>query len=50
MRPSWENYQYALQAMDNQEWNQARRYLNRSLRNLVTEPRTKASLPTALPS
>ena len=37
MRPSWENYQYALQAMDNQEWNQARRYLNRSLRNLVTE-------------
>lgn len=37
MRPSWENYQYALQAMDNQEWNQARRYLQRSLRNLVTE-------------
>ena len=37
MRPSWENYQYALQAMDNQEWNQARRYLNCSLRNLVTE-------------
>lgn len=37
MRPSWENYQYALQAMDNQEWNLARRYLQRSLRNLVTE-------------
>lgn len=37
IRPSWENYQYALQAMDNQEWNQARRYLQRSLRNLVTE-------------
>ena len=37
IRPSWENYQYALQAMDNQEWNHARRYLQRSLRNLVTE-------------
>ena len=37
IRPSWENYQYALQAMDNQEWNAARRYLQRSLRNLVTE-------------
>ena len=37
VRPSWENYQYALQAMDNQEWNLARRYLQRSLRNLVTE-------------
>ena len=37
IRPSWENYQYALQAMDNQEWNLARRYLQRSLRTLVTE-------------
>jgi len=37
IRPSWENYQYALSAMDNQEWNQAKRYLEKSLRNLVTE-------------
>ena len=37
VRPSWENYQYALSAMDNQEWNLARRYLEKSFRHLVTE-------------
>lgn len=37
IRPSWSNYQYALQAMENQEWNLARHYLEKSLRHLVTE-------------
>lgn len=37
MRPSWTYYQYALQAMDNQEWLLARHYLDESLRQLVSE-------------
>lgn len=37
IRPSWSNYQYALQAMENQEWKLARRYLEKSLRHLVSE-------------
>lgn len=36
-RPSWTYYQYALQAMDNQEWLLARHYLDESLRQLVAE-------------
>ncbi|MCQ2124469.1 MAG: LysM peptidoglycan-binding domain-containing protein [Fibrobacter sp.] len=36
-RQSWTYYQYALQAMDNQEWQLARRYLDESLRQLVAE-------------
>jgi len=36
-RPSWTYYQYALQAMENQEWILARRYLDESLRQLVSE-------------
>lgn len=37
IRPSWTYYQYALQAMDNQEWLLARHYLDESLRQLVSE-------------
>ncbi len=37
IRPSWTYYQYALQAMDNQEWLLARHYLDESLRQLVAE-------------
>lgn len=36
-RPSWTYYQYALQAMDNQEWMLARHYLDESLKLLVAE-------------
>lgn len=36
-RPSWTYYQYALQAMENQEWLLARHYLDESLRQLVSE-------------
>lgn len=36
-RPSWTYYQYALQAMENQEWLLARHYLDESLRQLVAE-------------
>ena len=36
-RPSWTYYQYALQAMDNQEWLLARHYLDESLRQLIVE-------------
>ena len=37
IRPSWTYYQYALQAMDNQEWLLAKHYLDESLRQLVSE-------------
>ena len=37
IRPSWTYYQYALQAMENQEWLLARHYLDESLRQLVSE-------------
>ncbi len=37
IRPSWTYYQYALEAMDNQEWLLARHYLDESLRQLVSE-------------
>ena len=37
IRPSWTYYQYALQAMDNQEWLLARHYLDESLRQLISE-------------
>lgn len=37
IRPSWMYYQYALQAMDNQEWLLARHYLDEALRQLVSE-------------
>jgi membrane-bound lytic murein transglycosylase D len=37
IRPSWTYYQYALQAMDNQEWLLARHYLDESLRLFVSE-------------
>lgn len=37
VRPSWTYYQYALEAMDNQEWLLARHYLDESLRQLVSE-------------
>ena len=37
IRPSWTYYQYALQAMDNQEWLLARHYLDESLRQLIAE-------------
>ncbi len=37
VRSSWTYYQYALQAMDNQEWLLARHYLDESLRQLVAE-------------
>lgn len=37
LRPSWINYQYALEAIDNQEWLMARHYLDVSLRELVSE-------------
>lgn len=37
IRPSWTYYQYALQAMDNQEWLLARHYLDQSLKELVSE-------------
>ena len=37
VRPSWTYYQYALQAMENQEWLLARHYLDESLRQLVAE-------------
>ncbi|MCQ2105641.1 MAG: LysM peptidoglycan-binding domain-containing protein [Fibrobacter sp.] len=36
-RPSWTYYQYALQAMDNQEWMLARHYLDESLKLLIAE-------------
>lgn len=36
-RPSWTYYQYALQAMDNQEWQLAKKYLDESLKQLVAE-------------
>lgn len=36
-RPSWQYYQYGLQAMDNQEWDLARHYLDESLNQLVAE-------------
>ena len=37
VRPSWTYYQYALEAMDNQEWLLARHYLDESLRQLISE-------------
>ena len=37
VRPSWTYYQYALEAMDNQEWLLARHYLDESLRQLIAE-------------
>ena len=37
IRPSWMYYQYALQAMDNQEWLLARHYLDESLRQFIAE-------------
>lgn len=37
IRPSWTYYQYALEAMDNQEWLLARHYLDESLRQLIAE-------------
>ncbi len=37
VRPSWTYYQYALQAMDNQEWQLAKKYLDESLKQLVAE-------------
>lgn len=37
VRPSWTYYQYGLQAIDNQEWNLARHYLDEALRQLVAE-------------
>lgn len=37
IRPSWTYYQYALQAMDNQEWALAKHYLDESLQLLVAE-------------
>lgn len=37
IRPSWTYYQYGLQAIDNQEWNLARHYLDEALRQLVAE-------------
>lgn len=36
-RSSWENYQYALQAIDNEEWLLAGHYLDVSLKRLVLE-------------
>lgn len=36
-RPSWEQYQYALQAIDNEEWLLAGHYLDVSLKQLVLE-------------
>ena len=36
-RLSWDNYQYALQAIDNEEWLLARHYLDNSLKALVEE-------------
>lgn len=36
-RSSWENYQYALQAIDNEEWLLAGHYLDVSLKQLVLE-------------
>lgn len=36
-RQSWTYYQYALQAMENQEWLLARHYLDESLKQLVSE-------------
>lgn len=37
VRPSWTYYQYALEAMDNQEWLLARHYLDESLRQFIAE-------------
>ena len=37
IRPSWTYYQYALQAIENQEWTVAKHYLDESLRELVAE-------------
>ncbi len=37
VRPSWTYYQYALQAMENQEWQLAKQYLDESLKKLVSE-------------
>lgn len=37
VRPSWIYYQYALEAMNHQEWLLARHYLDESLRQLVSE-------------
>lgn len=37
IRPSWTYYQYALQAMENQEWLLARHYLDESLKQLIAE-------------
>ena len=36
-RSSWEQYQYALQAIDNEEWLLAGHYLDASLKQLVLE-------------
>ena len=37
IRPSWQYYQYGLQAMENQEWSLARHYFEESLNQLVAE-------------
>lgn len=37
IRPSWQYYQYGLQAMDNQEWSLAKHYLDEALQQLVAE-------------
>ena len=37
IRPSWQYYQYGLQAMENQEWDLARHYFEQSLNQLVAE-------------
>lgn len=37
IRPSWQYYQYGLQAMENQEWSLARHYFEQSLNQLVAE-------------
>lgn len=37
VRPSWTYYEYALEAMDNQEWLLARHYLDESLRQFISE-------------